>query len=443
MSRCHQSYVVGVDVADVLGAGRATAIAFCEREALRTGEESRGAAEIERHAVAAQHSRDEFGVSRHAPGGARRGSAVRVRRCARGRSIEQCLEVQAHDDGGLGERRQRRSCNPRAWRASIASASVWICGIVRTSSTPGPAAPAIGIRPGTGARTAARASGFTPAEHVADERLDRGLDRCGGLGVEPSIQVNHAIACSRIVSERVAAEQLFAGLDAFGSSRASASRTPRIRVSSGHLLAPGPRTRLSRRSASPGSARSATRSSIAVIAAAASTLIAAASSAAATCGCFDAHPLAAECRRSAVATPTAISFAASPRVDPVEAAIIRTGLWKPCALASPISPNSRPRASRDLSGDPRQQRPRRHDALCASRSVTRTRPANHSSARPRLELCRRPYRRRVANRPTPRAAHRGLARARERVQRLLHASILYPPTDIRLAMEIPIPDQQF
>ena len=87
---------------------------------------------------------------------------------------------------------------PSAWRATAASASAWICGIVRGSSR----------------RRAHRGRRARAPQDVAHERLDRRLHRRRALGVEPRVQVDHAVDVFAHRERALHAELLLARLDA-------------------------------------------------------------------------------------------------------------------------------------------------------------------------------------------------------------------------------------
>ena len=122
--------VVGLDVGDVLTARGAAAVALAEGEALRPGEEPGGPPEVERDAVAAETA----GMS---------SASAAMRRAVAAEIGWSRPSMRACPMPLTSVSRSRRTttvvfasgvsvcAQPSVWRASAASASAWICGIVR------------------------------------------------------------------------------------------------------------------------------------------------------------------------------------------------------------------------------------------------------------------------------------------------------------------------
>ena len=259
---------------------------------------------------------------------------------------------------------------PSECRASAASASAWSCGIVRSSSITGPAHTDPPPVPGTpsvpGTRSRRRSTSLTRASIAALIGAPvSGSRRARRCSMPPD---------SNIVRDRSPLSASSRGSTPSESSRASASRTPRMTRSSGATTARSTNA-FSVTSARAGSARAPTRSSIEVTAAAASALIVPAPSAAATCGCAAGRYSPVNDCRSAVAAPTAMSRDASLRDPPVVAARSRAALWNPCFLARPVSPNSGPER-RAISLPTLTSSASASRRARAMRSATPTRPAS-------------------------------------------------------------------
>lgn len=315
-----------------------------------------------------------------------------------------------------------RVCShPKEWRAIAASASAWICGIDRGSSTTAP----------------------EPEPDVAGSRRRRVSLTIASIAVLMGAAVSGSrracrctmpAASSRIVSERSLRSCSSRGSTPSRSSRASASRTPRTSRSSGTRSARSTRT-ASVVSASAGSARRRTRSSIAVITDAASTPMPPVSSAAATCGCRDGSRSPPNVCRPAVAVPTAISFAASPRGCPG-----RCG-DHPHGVVEPVRPGEAGLAQlgagpfRHLGRDAGEER-----LGVASHPRERVSDPDQTRIAHLLDLdlrgaLERPERR---HRPGPRRTQRRDV-AFEGVQGLFHGSILHRPTAQKTALIRHIP----
>nr|WP_234660121.1 hypothetical protein [Agromyces marinus] len=99
--------VMRFDVADVLPAARAAAVALAEGDPLRSREEACGPTEVEREARRAENCGDQLCVGREPSRGARRDRLVVPVDPSVTQPGDERVEVDPNDDRGLRERRQR------------------------------------------------------------------------------------------------------------------------------------------------------------------------------------------------------------------------------------------------------------------------------------------------------------------------------------------------